>query len=162
MVHYVWLVLEIQKDDLSLTAAYIHTYIWRSFGLLYSSEPCVTDRCGQMCVCCPSATHYWGVHLQLSERLLKTLVFCFSLGLYFIVLAHHPGGVYLVDKKKNTSHITGKFLYACMFIFMRVCNIYVSLEHKTSLKSLGYICSKNILYGSKLLIFLLCQKSLGY
>ncbi len=31
-------------------------------------------------------------------------------------------------------------------------------------KSLGYICSiaKNTLYGSKLLIFLLCQKSLGH
>ncbi len=45
--------------------------------------------------------------------------------------------------------------------------LYVTLEHKTSVKSLGYIYSNSqkyvwILYGSKLLIFLLCQKSLGY
>ncbi len=39
-----------------------------------------------------------------------------------------------------------------------------ALEHKTSLKSLGYslFIAKNTLYGSKLLIFLLCQTSLGY
>ncbi len=51
----------------------------------------------------------------------------------------------------------------------RLC-INVTLDHKTSLKSLLYFKSlfifvaiaKNTLYGSKLLIFLLCQKSLGY
>ncbi len=42
--------------------------------------------------------------------------------------------------------------------------LYVTLDHKTSLKSHGYICSNSQkkLYGSKLLIFLLCQKSLGH
>ncbi len=37
-------------------------------------------------------------------------------------------------------------------------NEYVTLEHKTSLKSL-FVAK---LHGSKLFIFLLCQKSLGY
>ncbi len=39
---------------------------------------------------------------------------------------------------------------------------FVSLEHKSSLKSLGIFVAiaKHTLYGSKLLIFLLCQKSL--
>ncbi len=38
--------------------------------------------------------------------------------------------------------------------------IYVTLDYKTSLKSLGYICSnsQNRLYESKWSIFLLCQK----
>ncbi len=40
--------------------------------------------------------------------------------------------------------------------------IYVTLDYKTSLKSLGYICSnsQNRLYESKWSIFLLCQKKI--
>ncbi len=39
---------------------------------------------------------------------------------------------------------------------------YVTLDHKTSLKSLGYICSNSQKYIVWVKIFLLCQKSLGY
>ncbi len=42
---------------------------------------------------------------------------------------------------------------------------FVNLEHKTSLQSLGYICSNSqqyIVWVKKNKIFLLCQKSLGY
>ncbi len=42
--------------------------------------------------------------------------------------------------------------------------IQLTLDLKTSLKSLGIFVAtaNNTLYGSKLAIFLLCQKSLGY
>ncbi len=42
--------------------------------------------------------------------------------------------------------------------------IYVTLDHKTSHKSLGYICSNNQKYivCVKIIHFILCQKSLGY
>ncbi len=38
----------------------------------------------------------------------------------------------------------------------------VTLEHKTSLKSLGYICSNSQQYTVWVIICLFCQKSLGY
>ncbi len=42
--------------------------------------------------------------------------------------------------------------------------IHVSLEHRSSHKQHGYICSNNQQYivWIKIIIFLLCQKSLGY
>ncbi len=42
--------------------------------------------------------------------------------------------------------------------------LYLTWEHKHSLKLLGIFVAiaKNTLYGSKLSIFMLCQKSLGY
>ncbi len=41
---------------------------------------------------------------------------------------------------------------------------FVSLQHKTNVKSLGYICSNSQQYivWVKIIIFILCQKSLGY
>ncbi len=41
---------------------------------------------------------------------------------------------------------------------------YVTLDHKTSLKSLGYICSNSQKYivWVKIIDFLLSQKSLGH
>ncbi len=43
-------------------------------------------------------------------------------------------------------------------------NYYVSLEHKSSISITGIFVAiaNNTVYGSKLYIFLLCQKSLGY
>ncbi len=48
----------------------------------------------------------------------------------------------------------------CTFFLMQ----YVTLQHKSSLKQHGYFAAiaKNTLYESKLYIFILCQKSLGY
>ncbi len=40
--------------------------------------------------------------------------------------------------------------------------LYVSLEHKSSSTGIFIAIANNTLYGSKLYIFLLCQKSLGY
>ncbi len=66
-----------------------------------------------------------------------------------------------------------KMLLWCQFVFRCAminiaCNemyiIYVTLEYKTSLKSLGYISSNSQKYTAwvKICIFLLGQKSLGY
>ncbi len=38
----------------------------------------------------------------------------------------------------------------------------VTLDHKTSRWGIFVAIAKNTLYGSKLLIFILCQKSVGY
>ncbi len=51
------------------------------------------------------------------------------------------------------------FIFALGEIFLKKETSNVTLEHKTSLKSLGYICRTNhTLYGSKFRFFLLCQK----
>ncbi len=62
------------------------------------------------------------------------------------------------------------YLYSLFWLFSYYCskteennneNQCVTLDHKTVISCIG-ICSNNkILYGSKLSIFLLCQKSLG-
>ncbi len=39
--------------------------------------------------------------------------------------------------------------------------LYVTLDHKASLKSLGYICSNSQKYTA-FILFLSCQKSLGH
>ncbi len=57
-----------------------------------------------------------------------------------------------------------------LVFYMKIKHIYLqilmnmTLDHKTSLKSHRYICSNSQQYivWVKILIFLLCQKSLGY
>ncbi len=53
------------------------------------------------------------------------------------------------------------FIFNFKWLF-NICD--PGLEHKTSLKSLGIFVAiaNNILYGLKLYIFILCQKSLAY
>ncbi len=54
-------------------------------------------------------------------------------------------------------------LHSFKLFCVYVC-IYVTLDHKTSLKSLGYIFnnSQKYIVWVKMIHFLLCQKSLGY
>ncbi len=60
-------------------------------------------------------------------------------------------------------YTTNTFIFIHFYHRIRQ-KMYVTMEHKSSLKSLRMFVeiAKNTFYGSKLSIYLLCQKSLGY
>ncbi len=55
---------------------------------------------------------------------------------------------------------TCMIIYVCIYVCVYIC-ICMSLEHRSS-TAIFVAIDNNTLYGSKLYIFLLCQKSLGY
>ncbi len=68
------------------------------------------------------------------------------------------GYVFRAEPQKNL--LSPRFLQRT--IIFSVWRTFVSLEHKISHIGIFIAIAKNILYGLKLLIFILCQKSLGY
>ncbi len=68
---------------------------------------------------------------------------------------------------KNIKYVLSSSIYIFMYVCMCVCIyiyacMFVTLEYESSHNNAGIFVAiaKNTLYGSKLSIFLLCQKSL--
>ncbi len=82
-----------------------------------------------------------------------------------ILLNHNDSLISDLLTPTGGSNLTFKVSFDYYYFF--ISNDYltfVTLDHKTSLKSLGIFVAiaNNTLYGLKLYIFLLCQKSLAY